>query len=139
MGKATQGPYVAEPEEATEGRGIAICAPKADAVIGVIDPEGKADEVDWANARLLAGSWDLLTKIKSFIADIEAMKQPLRMDEFCGGGFDTSSFFGFTDYYDNNEGAMIESEAGVRIYWPNLAILLDEAKELVGKIERESQ
>ena len=90
MQKATQGPYIAEREEATEGRGIAICAPNADAVIAVIDPEGKADEVDWANARLLAGSWDLLVKIKSFIADIEAMKQPLRMDEFCGGGFDTS-------------------------------------------------
>ncbi len=133
---ATEGPYTAEPEERTEGRGIAICAPKTGAIIAVIDPEEKADDQDWANARLLAGSWDLLAKLKSFIADIEAMKRPLRIEEFADDEYDPSSFFGsFTDYYDDAEDSMVESGAGVRVYWPNLAILLEEARALVRNLE----
>jgi hypothetical protein len=138
--KATEGPYQAEPEEATEGRGIAICAPKTGAVIAVIDPEDKADGEDWANARLLAASWDLRAKLKSFIADIDAMRLPLQIDEFAGAEFDLFAFFGsFTEYYDDSKNTMVESDAGVRVYWPNLAILLDEARELVWKLEGEAQ
>lgn len=137
--KATEGPYQAEPEEATEGRGIAICAPGSRAIIAVIDPEEKADEEDWANARLLAGSWELLVKLKSLIADIDAMRLPLKIDEFAGAEFDPFSFFGsFTNYYDDRKNTMIDTDVGVRVYWPNLAILLDEAMELVGKLEGKS-
>ncbi len=137
--KATEGPYTAEPEETTEGRGIAICAPGAGAVIAVIDPENEADEEDWANARLLAGSWDLLAKLRSFIADIEAMRRPLQIDEFAGSEYDPFAFFGsFIDYYDDSGDTMVESRAGVRVYWPNLAILLEEARGLVGKLEGEA-
>jgi hypothetical protein len=137
--KATEGPYVAEPEEATEGRGIAICAPKTGAIIAVIDPEEKADEEDWANARLLAGSWDLLARLKSLIADIDAMRLPLQIDELAGAEYDPFAFFGsFTDYYDDRKNTMIDSDVGVRVYWPNLAILLDEATELVRKLEGEA-
>jgi hypothetical protein len=102
----------------------------------VIDPEEKADEEDWANARLLAGSWELLAKLKSLIADIEAMRLPLQIDEFAGAEFDPFSFFGsFTNYYDDRKNTMVDSDVGVRVYWPNLAILLDEATELVRKLE----
>jgi hypothetical protein len=137
--KAAEGPYTAEPEEATEGRGIAICALGSGAVIAVIDPENEADEQDWANARLLVGSWDLLAKLKSLIADIEAMRRPLQIDEFAGAEYDPFAFFGsFIDYYDDSEDTMVESRAGVRVYWPNLAILLEEARGLVGKLEGEA-
>jgi hypothetical protein len=48
-------PWVAEPEEASEGRGIAICSPTGDAIVATITPEDDrpADAIDWANARLI--------------------------------------------------------------------------------------
>lgn len=47
-------PWVAEPEEATEHRGIAICSPSGDAIVAVIAGDDRqADEIDWANAHLI--------------------------------------------------------------------------------------
>jgi hypothetical protein len=47
-------PWVAEPEEASAGRGIAICAP-GHGIVATITPdhEGYVDAVDWANAWLI--------------------------------------------------------------------------------------
>jgi hypothetical protein len=63
--KHTPGPWFVEPEEASEHRGIAICA--ADATVATILPEedGPAlDETDWANARLIAAAPDLLAALE---------------------------------------------------------------------------
>lgn len=53
-GKHSPTPWVAEPEEAIERRGIAICSPSGDAIVAVIaGDDRRADEIDWANARLI--------------------------------------------------------------------------------------
>jgi hypothetical protein len=61
MSGHTPGPWVAEPEEASEHRGIAICAPANGWIVATITPEDdrQADEIDWANARLIAESPNL--------------------------------------------------------------------------------
>ena len=63
--KHTPGPWIAEPEEASEHRGIAICA--ADAILATILPEDdrEADAEDWANARLIAAAPDLLAALEA--------------------------------------------------------------------------
>ena len=62
MRKHTCGPWIAEPEEASDHRGIAICAPANGWIVATITPEEdqQADEIDWANARLIAAAPDLL-------------------------------------------------------------------------------
>ncbi|MBM4286471.1 MAG: hypothetical protein FJ128_14685 [Deltaproteobacteria bacterium] len=64
----TPGPWVAEPEEASEHRGIAICAPANGWIVATITPEDdrQADEIDWANARLIAAAPDLLAALREY-------------------------------------------------------------------------
>lgn len=57
----TPGPWHVEPEEWTNGRGIAICAD--DAIVAIIDPEIAADDEDKANARLIAAAPELLATL----------------------------------------------------------------------------
>lgn len=47
-------PWVAEPEEASDGWGIAICAPNSDAIVATIHPcDHPADARDWSEAALI--------------------------------------------------------------------------------------
>ena len=64
MTNFTKGPWHVEPEEASEGRGLAICA--EDAIVATITPEDdrQADAEDWANARLIAAAPDLLAALE---------------------------------------------------------------------------
>lgn len=64
--KHTPGPWIAEPEEASEHRGIAITAPANGWIVATILPDDgrTADDVDWANAHILASSPQLLATVK---------------------------------------------------------------------------
>lgn len=67
--EATPGPWFAEPEEASEHRGIAICA--ADAIVATILPEEdepQLDETDWANANLIAAAPTMRGKLVDTVA-----------------------------------------------------------------------
>ncbi len=63
----TLGPWHAEPEQASHGRGIAICAPLTGWIIATITPEDgrELDATDWANARLMAAAPELLAALKA--------------------------------------------------------------------------
>lgn len=64
--KPSQTPWVAEPEEASDGWGIAICSPKSDAIVATIHPcDHPADARDWTEAALIiqaANSYENLAK-----------------------------------------------------------------------------
>ena len=60
--KHTPGPRHVEPEEWTEGLGLAIGS--ADGPVAIIDPENHASEEDKANARLIAAAPALLEALK---------------------------------------------------------------------------
>lgn len=65
--KHTPGPWHVEPEEASEHRGLAICA--EDAVVATITPDENGpfplDDTDRANAQLIAAAPDLLAALKA--------------------------------------------------------------------------
>ena len=63
--KHTPGPWHVEPEEWTEGRGLAICA--RDGVVAIIDREGNADTEDKANAHLLAASPEMYELLRHIL------------------------------------------------------------------------
>jgi hypothetical protein len=67
---ATPGPWHVEPEEWTEGRGIAICG--KDGAVAIIDAEMAPNGEDYANARLIAAAPELLDALREFVSDIEA-------------------------------------------------------------------
>ena len=71
----TPGPWFAEPEEASDHRGIAIVAPGNGWIVATITPDDdrKTDAIDWANARLIAAAPDLLEALVEFIKDTEAV------------------------------------------------------------------
>lgn len=82
----TPGPWIAEPEEASEGRGIAICA--ADAIVATILPEdGQADAEDWANANLLAAAPTMRGKLVDTVAwlDREIKGEKNYVKNYMGG------------------------------------------------------
>ena len=64
--KHSETPWVAEPEEASDGWGIAICSPKSDAIVATIHPcDHPADARDWTEAALIiqaANSYENLVK-----------------------------------------------------------------------------
>jgi len=68
----TPGPWWVEPEEASDRRGLAICA--EDAVIATITPDEGGpfplDNLDRANARLMAAAPDLLAACEQATAFI---------------------------------------------------------------------
>jgi hypothetical protein len=67
MSGHTPGPWVAEPEEASEHRGIVISAPANGWIVATITPEDdrQADEIDWANARLIAEAPNLVDVLEA--------------------------------------------------------------------------
>ena len=69
----TPGPWVTEPEEASEGRGIVIGSPSSDSIVATITPDDdlKADDIDWANARLMAAAPDLLRMMTQAMARVD--------------------------------------------------------------------
>jgi hypothetical protein len=74
--------------------------------------------------------------LKSLVADIEAMHAPLDYRPFeCEDyGMDERAFFGeFTDYFDSSITSVITTTAGegVKVYWPNLLILMEDAKKVL--------
>jgi hypothetical protein len=87
---------------------------------------------------IVTNSDELEKKLRSFVADIEAMQMPVRLEEFVDEDFPPEAFFGpFTDYFDESEQSMVQSGSGVRVFWPNLSILLEEAKTLLATVEAE--
>lgn len=73
--------------------------------------------------------------LRALVADIEGMQMILRADEGDPAAHDAErvDYFGpFTQYYDDAEQTMVSCEAGVRICWPNLRILLEQAKATLG-------
>jgi hypothetical protein len=75
--KPSKTPWVAEPEEASDGRRIAICSPAGDAIVAVIPPEDlPADARDWTEAAFLikaANSHeDLVKALEHALAMMEA-------------------------------------------------------------------
>jgi len=73
MKKHTCGPWIAEMEEASDHRGIAICAPANGWIVATITPEEdrQADEIDWANARLITAAPDLLTACERALQQLD--------------------------------------------------------------------
>lgn len=74
--KSSKTPWVAEPEEASEGRRIAICSPSGDAIVAVIPPEDlPADARDWTEAaaliRAVNSHEDLVTALEHAVAMME--------------------------------------------------------------------
>ena len=75
----TPTPWQAEPEEASEGRGIVICSAAGDAIVATITPEDdhQADAVDWANAGLIVQAVnshaDLVAALKAIVARINGV------------------------------------------------------------------
>ena len=74
--KSSKTPWVAEPEEASEGRRIAICSPSGDAIVAVIPPEDlPADARDWTEAaaliRAVNSHEDLVKALEHAVAMIE--------------------------------------------------------------------
>lgn len=72
----TPGPWIAEPEEASEHRGIAITAPANGWIVATILPDDgrAADDVDWANAHLIAAAPELLEALKEAVAYIRTVE-----------------------------------------------------------------
>ena len=75
--KPSKTPWGAEPEEASDGRRIAICSPTGDAIVAGIPPEDlPADARDWTEAAFLikaANSHDDLVKaLEHAVAMMEA-------------------------------------------------------------------
>jgi hypothetical protein len=69
--------------------------------------------------------------LNSLISDIEAMQMPLREEEGDPAFHDAQrdDYFGpFLRHYDDMDGRLVATDAGLRVCWPNLRILLDEAK-----------
>ena len=64
--------------------------------------------------------------LQSLVADIEAMYQG--QQEIIEGG-DREEFFGPFQWAKDSDGNLIE--ANTEISWPNLAILLEEAREVL--------
>ena len=68
--KHTPGPWHVEPEEASEHRGLAICA--EDAVVATITPDDSGhfplDDIDQANAQLIAASPTMHQKLTDTVA-----------------------------------------------------------------------
>lgn len=70
--KHTPGPWVAEPEQASDGRGIAICAPHNGWIVATITPEDgrPADVIDEANAALISAAPDLLAALEAMLVSV---------------------------------------------------------------------
>ena len=80
--KHTPGPWIAEPEEASDHRGIAICA--ADAIVATITPaEGGPglDEIDRANANLIAAAPTMLAALKEAEFALHAAAEQYAIDK----------------------------------------------------------
>lgn len=62
----TPGPWHSEPEQASEGRNLAVCAPSNGWIVATIAPEDgrPLDAIDHANARLIAAAPVLLSLLK---------------------------------------------------------------------------
>lgn len=81
--KHTAGPWHPEPEEASEGRGIAICG--NDDILATITPMDRGvDQQDRANAKLICAAPTLLHALTELLATIElhtdCMSGEIRLD-----------------------------------------------------------
>lgn len=61
----TPGPWHVEPEQATHGHGLAVCAPSNGWIVATVTPEDgrELDPIDHANAHLLAAAPELLAAL----------------------------------------------------------------------------
>lgn len=76
--RQTPTPWVAEPEELSDGRGIVICSLTGDAILATITPlDRRVDAVDWANARFIVHAAnaheDLVEALDNVSAALETM------------------------------------------------------------------
>jgi hypothetical protein len=92
------------------------------------------DEFTYAKIAAAGNGKSPAQVLRSLIADIEAMQMVIRDDEGDPACHDAQreDYFGpFTRYYDDMDGSMIARDAGLRVCWPNLRMLLDEAKAVL--------
>lgn len=78
----TPGPWTAEPEEMSDGRGIAIVAP-GEIVATILPEDGPADAQDYANARLIAAAPELLAALQR-VAEIVTSGDNFSAEPFYG-------------------------------------------------------
>jgi hypothetical protein len=78
-----------------------------------------------------------LDLIRKIYADVEAMHSPLQGEGVQFDileGTDREAFFGtFETRYDWEADRLREDCQGVTVYWPNLWILMQEMRELIGQ------